>query len=79
MTIICILMNANDTLVHLALFMQQYITNYHSAESKENQLNRPSLFNDMGLFIDNNTHLHLLHTHPPAPIPLCLFYFGQGG
>lgn len=45
--------------------MEQYITNYHSAESEENQLNTPSLGNDMGLFIDNNTHLNLFHTHSP--------------
>lgn len=45
---------------HSGLFMEQYIINYHSSETEENQLNTPSLGNDMGLFIDNNTHLHLL-------------------
>lgn len=52
--------------VQQALFMGQCITNYHCAESEENQLNTPSLRNNMGLFIDNNTHLHLLCAQSPT-------------
>lgn len=82
----------NTSSFQCGLITGEDITNYHSTETEENLLNTPSLRNDMGLFVDNSAHLHLLlpprahahtfthwHIHTRSPPPFCLFCFGQWG